>query len=130
MTIKELSRLYELNKEITIEKQRLAELEDASTNTAVSITGLPHVQGISNKTALAAEIADMRTSIEARIKLSIVEYNKLNRYINSIDDCLIRQIVSLRFVNGLKWRDVAQHIGGNNSEKGIIMALKRYLESN
>lgn len=129
MTIKELSRLRYLNDEIKKEKDRLIALEEASTNTAVKITGLPHLQGASNKTALAAEIADAKAAIEEKIILSVIEYNKINRYIASIDDCLIRQIISLRFVDGLAWCDVAQTIGGGNTEHGVQMTLKRYFKT-
>lgn len=130
MTIKELSRLYTLNKEIEQDKHKLTELTTSATDTSVKITGLPHINGISNKTALACDIADIKATVEAKIQLSIVEYNKLNRYIASVDDSLIRQIIALRFVKGLKWRDVAQNIGGGNSESSVQMALNRYLSKN
>lgn len=127
MTLKELSQLYYLNKEIAQDKQKLLQFEEIATNTAAKITGLPHVGGISDKTAIAAEIADLKTSIEARIQLSMVEYNRLNRYIQSVDDSLIRQIISLRFVDGLKWQQVAVSIGGNNNEDSLRMLLNRFL---
>lgn len=130
MTKKELSGLYYLNKEIEQEKRKLAELEATATDTSVKISGLPHVGGISNKTALAAEIADARAIIQAKINLSVVEYNRLNRYIASIDDSLIRQIISLRYINGLSWVQVAMSIGGGNTEDGIKKACYRYLDKN
>ena len=129
MTRKELSQLYWLNREIEREKCRLAELEAAATNTAVNITGLPHAGGLSDRTALAAEIADARTIIEAKVRASIAEYNRLIRYINGIDDSFIRQIFMLRYVNGLSWNQVALSIGGN-SEDSVRMAHNRYLEKN
>ena len=98
MTIKELSQLYHLNREIEQEKIRLQELTAAATDTSAKISGLPHVGGLSDKTAIAVQIADSRAVIEAKIALSVVEYNRLNRYINSVEDSLTRQILSLRFV--------------------------------
>lgn len=127
MTIKELSQLYWLNQEIEKDKRRLEELESKATDTSVTITGLPHVDGTSDKTAIAAEIADVRNIIEAKIKLSVAEYNRLNRYINSIDDSFIRQIIALRFINGLTWQGVADHIGGN-TEDSVKKACYRYLK--
>ena len=128
MTIKELSQLYHLNREIEQEKHRLQELEAAAINTASSITGLPHVGGISDKTAIAAQIADSKAIIEAKIALSVVEYNRLNRYINSVEDSLTRQILSLRFVNGLSWNQVAMSIGGGNTADGARKKVTRYLK--
>lgn len=129
MTKKELSQLYYLNREIAQEKRKLTELEASATDISVKISGLPHVGGISNKTALAAEIADAKAIIEAKVNLSVVEYNKLNRYIAGIEDSLIRQIISLRYVNGLSWVQVAMSIGGGNTDKGVQVFLQRYLDS-
>lgn len=128
MTKRELSQLYWLNREIEREKERLAELEAAATNTAVSITGLPHVTGVSDKTAIAAAIADAKAIIEAKKALSVVEYNRLNRYIASVDDSFMRQILKYRYVECLPWVQVAYHIGGNNTEDSVKKACYRYLK--
>lgn len=129
MTIKELSQLYYLNREIEQEKDRLRQLEEAATSTTPKITGLPHVAGIADKTAIAAQIADARDVIEAKNKLAVVEYNRLLRYIARVDDSLVRQILSLRFVSGLSWAEVARRIGGNNTEAGVKMACYRYIRA-
>lgn len=129
MTKKELSQLYWINREIQKEKERLAELEAAATNTAAKISGLPHVSGISDKTAIAAQIADCKAIIEAKINLSVVEYNKLNRYIASIDDSYIRQILRQRYILGYSWTKVAYQIGGGNTADSVRMAHNRFLSS-
>lgn len=128
MTAKELSQLFYLNKEIEDDKKRLAELEAAAESTTITITGLPHVRSISDKTAIAAEIADCRAAIEAKNKLCIIEYNRLMRYVNNIDDSIMRQIITLRHVNGLSWRQVAMSIGGGNTEGSVRLAHKRYMD--
>lgn len=130
MTIKELSQLYYLNREIEREQLRIRELEDAATNTAAKITGLPHTGSISNNTAIAAQIADCRTIVEAKQRAAVAEYNRLMRYIAGIDDSLMRQIISLRYINGLEWRQVAEHIGGNNTEDSVRKAVNRFLIKN
>lgn len=127
MTIKELSQLYYLNREIEEEQSKLAELRTAATSTTARITGLPSIGSISDKTAIAAAIADAETIIRAKMELAVVEYNRLNRYIASIPDSFMRQIVRLRFVDGLTWRQVAQNIGGNNTEDGVRKAVNRFL---
>lgn len=129
MTLQELSQLYYLNREIEHEKKRLKELEAAATDTAAKITGLPHVGGIADKTAIAAQIAECRVILEARIAQSMVEYNRLMRYIDSIPDPLTRQIFTLRFVNGLNWNQVALHVGGGNTGDGVRMHVKRFLRN-
>lgn len=128
MTVKELSQLYYLNREIEQDKNRLAELEAAATSCTAKITGLPHVQGIADKTALAAEIADCQAVIELKSKQSLIEYNRIMRFVAGINDSQMRQIVALRHANGLSWRQVAFHIGGGNTEGSVKMAYKRYFE--
>ena len=127
MTKKELSQLYWLNREIEQDQLRLAELEAAATSITPTISGLPHIAGISDKTALAAEIADCRNIVEAKHKQCIAEYNRLIRYINSVDDSLMRQILTLRCINGLSWLQVAMHIGGGNTEDSVRMAFNRFV---
>lgn len=129
MTKKELSRLYCLNREIEQEQQRLAQLKEAATNTAVKISGLPSIGCMSDKTAIAAEIADSQAIIEAKLQLAIVEYRRINQYIAAIEDSYIRQIIALRFVDGLTWFQVAQHIGGGNTSDSVRMALNRFLST-
>lgn len=127
MTKNELSQLYYLNREIEQENQRLQELQSISTNAAGKITGLPYVPGVSNKTAIAAEIADSKAVIEAKVRLAVVEYNRLNRYIATVEDSLMRQILSLRFINGLSWGQVARSVGGGNTADSVRMACNRFL---
>ena len=129
MTKKELSRLYCLNREIEQEQQRLAQLKEAATNTVVKISGLPSIGCMSDKTAIAAEIADSQAIIEAKLQLAIVEYRRINQYIAAIEDSYIRQIIALRFVDGLTWFQVAQHIGGGNTSDSVRMALNRFLST-
>lgn len=75
-------------------------------------------------------IAEQRELIELKIKQSIIEYNRLNRYIAEVADSLTRQIMSLRYVNGFNWTQVAMHIGGGNTPDGVRKRHDRFLESN
>lgn len=129
MTMKELSQLYWLNREIERDKARLEELYTKAISCTQSITGMPHVPGVTDKVGnYSGEIADLRGIIEANIQRCFYELNRLNRYIDSVDDPQMRMILSLRFVNGLPWRQVAESIGGNNSEDSVRMMCKRFLE--
>lgn len=129
MTVKELSQLYYLNREIERDKQRLAELEAAAESDTAKITGMPHGSGAGDKIGrYAADIADLRALIELNIQKCWYEFSRLNRYIAGIDDSLIRQILTLRFVNGLPWQQVAMSIGGNNTADGVKKVCYRYLD--
>lgn len=112
MTKKELSQLYWLNREIEEEKRKLHELEAAASGCTASITGLPHVMGAYDKIGnLAILIAEQRDLIDLKARQSVIEYNRLNHYIAGVEDAQMRMILSLRYVNGLSWQQVAFHMG-------------------
>ena len=117
MTKKELSQLYWLNREIAEEKRKLAELEVVAAGSTAKITGLPHVTGAHDKVGdLAILIAEQRDLIDLKVRQSVIEYNRLNRYINGIEDAQMRMILSLRYVNGLSWQQVAFSIGESDEQ--------------
>lgn len=128
MTKKELSQLYWLNREIEEEKRKLAELTAAASGGVQNITGLPHVGGGDKTGNLAILIAEQRDLIELKVKQSVIEYNRLNRYIASVEDAQMRMILSLRYVNGLSWQQVADGIGGNNTADGVRKSHDRFLK--
>jgi hypothetical protein len=130
MTKQELSQLYYLNREIEQMKKRIAELESAATSATQSITGMPHANGISDKTGkYAAEIVDLKKLLELNLKKCFYELNRINQYINSVPDPLVRQIIMYQFVNGLNWFQIECHIGGGNKAESLRKKLYRYLKN-
>lgn len=127
-TKKELSQLYYLKREIRNDELRLAQLEDAATSITQNMSGMPGSGRKSDKTAIGAEIADLKNIIDSKKQMCIAHYNRIMRYVAAIDDSFIRQIITYRHVDMMKWRDIAQKIGGGNSEDGIRMAYNRFLE--
>jgi hypothetical protein len=131
MNKKELSQLYYLNREIEQLKSRIEELECIAVSDTSRITGIPHVTGISDKVGrYVAEIADLKELLNLNLKKCFYELNRLNRYIESIDDSQMRMIMTLRYVNGLSWRQIAFSIGGGNTEDSIKKLAYRYLKKN
>ena len=63
-----------------------------------------------------------------RVEELIDLVEETNDYINDIDDSLVRQIFTLRYINGLEWRQVAVSIGGNNTADSVRMIHNRFLE--
>lgn len=129
MTVKELSQLYYLNREIELDRQRLQELEEQRVPGSPVFDGMPRGSDRQHgKTEqLAAEIVDLQAIIAAKQIQCIHERQRLERYINAIPDSLTRMIFTLRFVNGLPWVQVAFHIGGANNEESVKKVCYRYL---
>ncbi len=130
MTLKELSQLYYLNREIEMDQRRLEKLRAKSTS-----PGSPRFDEIPKGTAViskvecyAEEIVDLEAIIAAKQQQCIHERNRLERYINDIEDSLTRQIFQLRFVNGLTWSQISFSVGGGNTEESVRKRVYRYLK--
>jgi len=112
MTKRELSQLYYLNREIEEQQRRLDELESLATSCTSTITGMPKSPNITDMLSkYAAEIADLRGLIDLNIKKCFYELNRLNRFISTVSDSEMRQILSLRYINGFTWQQIAFSIG-------------------
>lgn len=51
-----------------------------------------------------------------------------NNFIDNIEDSLLRQIITLKYMNGMKWQEVASIIGGNNTADSVRKIAERYLK--
>lgn len=104
------------------------ELGCAATSSNSRITGLPHASGISDKVGkYAAEITDLKELLDLNLKKCFYELNRLNRYIESIEDSEMRMIMSLRYINGLSWEQVVASISIYATEDSVRMRHNRYL---
>ena len=59
----------------------------------------------------AAEIADLKAIIEHKVQQCWYELNRLNRFIASVEDSQMRQILTLRYINRMTWQKIAFEIG-------------------
>ena len=130
MTLKELSQLYYLTREIEADQRRLKELEQLAGSPSLSkLTGMPHAPNRTESKVerLAAEIVDLQTIIMARQIQYVHERARLERWIDEIPDSLTRQIFRCRFVEGMSWVEVSVQIGGGNTVDGVKKRCYRYL---
>lgn len=127
MTRKELSQLYYLEREIRQQEEQLAELEAEARSMTAKLNGMPRSGGTERFQRLLAEIADMKTLIDLNIEKRIVEKSRLMRAISDVEDSLLRQILTCRYLYGMSWDKVASRIGGKNTKDSVRMAHKRYL---
>lgn len=130
MTLKELSQLYYLNREIERDQERLEKLRaSASAPGAPNYDGMPKSPSFENRLErYSAEIVDLEAIIQAKITQCLHERARLERYIAEIPGSLTRQIFQLRFINGLTWVQIAFSVGGGNTEEGVRKRVYRYLE--
>ena len=128
VTKRELSQLYYLSREIERDKRRLKELEALAEGTTQHLTGMPIAPGFGDKISrYAVELMEIKEILQCNLRRYMIEYNRLLRYISSVEDSQMRQILTLRYLNGATWRRIAMEIGGGNTEDSVRMAHTRFL---
>lgn len=135
MDKEQLKQIKYLKNEIKMLKNQITELDYTSTTDTVTgsdasfpytfhsikIRGIDY-QGYINK------LNRYQRRLERRVEELIDLLEETTDYIDNIDDSQIRQIITLRYVNGLEWGQVAAKMGGNNTADGVRMIHNRYLE--
>lgn len=128
MTRKELSQVYYLKKELLMWEEKLEELRAESLIGSQKCDGMPFTQtnGISDKTfehisrimELQADIETFRLNIEKKIE-------EIERYIMTLDDSLMRQIIEYRCCQLKSWKDVSLMIGYGTTEESVRKYFNR-----
>ena len=122
MTLKELSQLYHLKRELKQEQERLSELESSSFLKAGGWTNMSGGGGARKDSVEESYVLSkekIEKTIAKKIEMIASEQLRLETYIASIPDSLTRQIFTARFVDGLSWLMVARRIGGYNTEDSV-----------
>lgn len=126
---KQLYNLRALKKEIERHTNKLNELADLSTNITPNFSGLPSSVAVSDKVGnTAAIIADYQEELKQIKCKRIREEQRLMVYVNQISDARIRLMVELYFLDWHTWNEVADKIGGGNTEDTCRIAVKRYFK--
>ena len=58
----------------------------------------------------------------------ILRTKEVEQFISGIDDSFTRRIITLRVLNGLKWTEIAERMGGGNTESCVKMIYQRFLD--
>ena len=130
MTLKELSGVYYISKEIEEIEDEIEKLRTTAEKITSVITDMPRGGGVADKlTETIAKIADYQTELADALIRKTNEQIKISKYIDSIDDVTIRLIFRLRFLSLYQWNEVADRVGGNNTEASCKMMCYRYIRS-
>ena len=92
-----------------------------------ALTGMPHAPGVKDKVGdLATEIAYMErrvAALQAKVDDQAVE---VRNFIAGVQDDQMKIILSLRYIRGLTWIEVALVLGGRNTGSGVRSAVWRF----
>lgn len=129
MTLKELSQLYYLDKEIERDKRRLRELKSLQIKLTPSYSEMPSFTRIiyDPMAEKVADILDLEEMLRLNVQKRYYEEKRIMRYIDTIDDSFVRLIFKLRFIDCKDWWQVAEEVGGNNTNDSVKKICYRYL---
>ncbi|MDU7251007.1 MAG: RNA polymerase subunit sigma-24 [Clostridium sp.] len=70
----------------------------------------------------------LRKKLSRRISELMDLVEETNEFIEGIEDSLTRQIISLRYVIGLTWEEVAANVGGGTTTESVRKVAERFLK--
>lgn len=132
MTVKELSQYYFLGKELEQYDRRIDELR--ARRVAISAPafdkepGGQHDPTHSKIETLTAEIIELEDLMRINREKRALERQRLERYIEGIQDSAVRQIARLRFADLKSWNEVGSRMGAGYTVDALKKMLYRYLE--
>jgi hypothetical protein len=124
VTEKEIAQVYFLRKEIKMWEEELRKL---GLYRSPAFDGIGGGSAVSNPTAAYVERCEkLRAIIDGKKSEIEIQERAITDYIMSVTDSWMRQILYMRHIKLYSWRQIARHMGGNNTEDGIRMAHKRF----
>lgn len=128
MTRKDLSQVYYLTKELKMWEEKLEQLRQKSMVGTKKITGMPfantneihdiNFEHISEIMELQAELDSFRIKIASKIM-------EIEKYIVTLDDSLLRQIIEYRCCQLKTWKEVSALIGYGTTEESVKKYFNR-----
>lgn len=128
MTLRELNAHLKLVQELREMQEIRSYLLSKAQPGAQRLTGMPHVGGVSDPTGeLGAEIAELRTAIDAKQREVNASAAPVAAWIQTIQRYKTRFIFKQRYLNGLYWKEVAFMVGHGQTAGNVSKICYQYL---
>ena len=129
MDKKTLGRLFWIPKQIDQKRREIQRIWDRLTAISPNLSGMPHGGGVHDKLGEGVpELIDKKKELEETCRKLQAEEDRINEWIDQVDDLQVQLFISLRYRERMPWNEVANTAGGNNSEDSVRMIVNRYLE--
>lgn len=130
MTIHELSKYHKIKNEMKQLEDSIRELEETVIGSS-KITGMPlSISGVNSSPTerIGIKLATLKQKLTDKTEQLLDEAQKIEEYIETVDDVDIRIIISKRFLDCKTWQQVANEIHADRSTP--YYRLKKYLKDN
>lgn len=131
MTLNELYSIPHLEREIDEISKRIKEIEEMGESTTAQLSGMPSSNKKSDKVGeCGTALAYYKELLYDAQKKRIVAEIEIVKYIETVKDAEMRRKLWLRFVRQMQWQEIADKIGGNNTEDSIRKSVNRFVNKN
>lgn len=136
MDKEQLKQIRYIKSEIEIIENQIDNIEPTMVTDKVtgSSAHFPYVQrsftleGIDTEDCERRTIRLQRKLIKRKEKLLELQ-EEVNNFIDGIEDSLVRQIITLRYIEGLNWYEVSDRIGENSTSESVRKIAERYIKN-
>ena len=90
--------------QITKELQRW---QDLATRINPSYSDMPHGGGSDKVQTAAVEVAELTDKLNRKLHQAIMVQENIKKLLESLDDIKLRQLMSYRYINGMRWEEIA-----------------------
>lgn len=125
MSEKELSRYYNLKREVQDLEDRIKEF--GSGVKSVPIKEVQVSSSHSTKSIQETKVELVSRYTEKRIE-ALEQYLAIERYVEEIEDVEIRNLMRYRFLDLMKWEEIAEKVFQDRTT--ISKKVRRYLKEN
>ena len=127
LTKDELKQIYYINKEIQMWQRELEKIRSQGLVKSPTISDTPKGGQKFDISDYVSAIADYEAVIRGLLAKVQIQRKKIIEYIEGVDDSLMKQIIFYRCVSCMTWQEVADAVGGNNTENSVKKAYSRFL---
>lgn len=96
--------------QITKELQRW---QDLATRISPSYSDMPHGGGSDKVQTAAVEVAELTDKLNRKLHQAIMVQENIKKLLESLDDIKLRQLMSYRYINGMRWEEIAVRMDFN-----------------
>lgn len=119
------------NERIKYEAKKKHDMVRASAHEFPYVEQSVHIEGMTNinEMMLNSTINQEIRKLELRYENLLQATNDVLDFIESVEDSHMRLIITYRIIENYSWGQVADAMGGGNTEDGVRMAFKRFIEN-
>ena len=96
--------------QITKELQRW---QDLATRISPSYSDMPHGGGSDKVQTAAVEVAELTDKLNRKLHQAIMVQENIKKLLESLDDIKLRQLMSYRYINGMRWEEISVRMDFN-----------------